>query len=320
MKHVKILKTLLFSGLFICCSVVCFAGVKLHRASSPCYSPDGTRIVFAGLKDGKSHIFMINRSGYNLKQLTYSAYRDFSPCYSPDGNRIAFISTDSASEPGEIWMMAPSGVGLEQLTINDYFEGSPTFSPDGRKLVFVRSQTLTRTPSGRLRWAPYGVYTVNVTGAGDEQVGDETYKVIRRPWFMPGTDQLLLSIVDPVQDKYFNSKYPAGTVALSSIEDGLLTPLGKNGASYASPSRDGSRIVYVDWAAGSSNSQEVFVMNANGTGAKQLTHGMRRVADPVFSPDGQTVMFVGTKGASRTWNLFEIGIDDGVLKAIDIKS
>jgi len=124
----------------------------------PWFSPDGSQIVFRGhpitdtteLADYKSllaqelwrpttlEIFVMDRDGSNLRQVTHSGGANFAPAWTPDGKRIIFASNsrDPRGRDFDIYLVNLDGTGLEQVTFNDSFDGFPMFSPDGKKLAF----------------------------------------------------------------------------------------------------------------------------------------------------------------------------------------
>jgi TolB protein len=124
----------------------------------PWFSPDGQQIVFRGhpLTDPKEladyrtllkqelwrpttlEIFVMNRDGSNLRQITRLGGANFAPAWHPDGKRIIFASNsrDPKGRNFDIFSVSLDGSGIEQITYNDTFDGFPMFSPDGRKLVF----------------------------------------------------------------------------------------------------------------------------------------------------------------------------------------
>jgi len=50
---------------------------------SPSWSPDGRHLVFSSIKDGKSHIYMVNSDGTDLERLTSGGVHHSSPAWSP---------------------------------------------------------------------------------------------------------------------------------------------------------------------------------------------------------------------------------------------
>ena len=68
----------------------------------PSWSPTDNRIVFCGLKDGKSDLYITHAFEGGLERLVDDSYDDRHPCWSPDGRTILFSSdrpaaTDSAA-------------------------------------------------------------------------------------------------------------------------------------------------------------------------------------------------------------------------------
>ena len=128
----------------------------------PFFSADGSRIVFRGrtlppgpelddymtlLRDGvwrptTLEIFVMNRDGSALRQVTSLGAASFAPFFTPDGTKIIFSSNhpDPKGRDFEIWLINLDGSGLERVTWNPSFDGFPMFSPDGRKLVFASNR------------------------------------------------------------------------------------------------------------------------------------------------------------------------------------
>jgi TolB protein len=124
----------------------------------PWFSPDGSQIVFRGraiadpkeLSDYRAllndelwrpttlEIFVMNRDGSNLRQVTRLGGANFAPAWHPDGKRIIFGSNirDPKGRDFDLFMVNLDGSGLEQITFSNTFDGFPMFSPDGRKLIF----------------------------------------------------------------------------------------------------------------------------------------------------------------------------------------
>jgi Tol biopolymer transport system component len=134
------------------------------------FSPDGSQIVFRGYhppagaelddfnkllklalwRPTSLEIFVMNRDGSNLRQVTHFGKANWAPYWTPDGKRIIFASNmkDPAQRNFDLFLVNLDGTGLEQVTYNETFDGFPMFSPDGKKLVFASNrhdQTGTET-------------------------------------------------------------------------------------------------------------------------------------------------------------------------------
>lgn len=129
----------------------------------PFFSKDGSKIVFRGrtltagpeldrysllLKDGlwqptSLEIFVMNRDGSGMRQVTNASAASFAPYFHPDGKRIIF-STNITSQQGrgefDLYMINVDGTGLERVTYAADFDGFPMWSPDGRRLVFASNR------------------------------------------------------------------------------------------------------------------------------------------------------------------------------------
>jgi TolB protein len=98
--------------------------------SSPRFSPDGGRIVFAA----GFQIWIMAADGSNPEQLT-TVEDNFSPSFSPDGTRIVYAS-DVNGTFSDVWVMNADGTAPQRLTTANSGAGTPTFSPDGSRIAF----------------------------------------------------------------------------------------------------------------------------------------------------------------------------------------
>jgi TolB protein len=91
------------------------------------FSPDGQRIAVTLSESGNAEIYVLDRSGAILKQLTNTPFIDTSPTWSPDGSRIAFVSDRDGSP--QIWVMAADGSGQRRVTRQGNYNQTPKWIP-----------------------------------------------------------------------------------------------------------------------------------------------------------------------------------------------
>ncbi len=98
------------------------------------WSPDGKQIVFSGLKrvspGERAHLYVIDRDGTNLHQVTQGETNDIFPAWSPDAEWIAYHGNCT------LWIVHPDGTGATALSA-DLCATSIAWSPDGRWIAFL---------------------------------------------------------------------------------------------------------------------------------------------------------------------------------------
>jgi Tol biopolymer transport system component len=122
----------------------------IGEAYNPSWSPDGTRIVFSGLKGGLSDLFIYTVSTGAIERLTADGFADLQPSWSPDGRTIA-LSTDRFTSSLQTLTFGPLRVGLLDVASgvirpaaadsSSAKQLSPQWSPDGRAIYFVSDRT-----------------------------------------------------------------------------------------------------------------------------------------------------------------------------------
>jgi TolB protein len=128
----------------------------------PFFSADGQKIVFRGRHPNESaeledyrallkraiwrptslEIYVMNRDGSGLSQLTNLKSASFAPFFTADAKQIIFSSNygDPKGRNFDLFLVNVDGTGLERVTHNDTFDGFPMFSPDGRTIVFASNR------------------------------------------------------------------------------------------------------------------------------------------------------------------------------------
>ncbi len=232
---------------------------------SPVWSPDGTKLAFVSRRDGNSEIYVMNANGSGQTRLTRSPEADFSPAWSPDGTKIAFASARDGH--GEIYVMNVDGSEPTRLTnlVGDDFD--PVWSPDRARLAFVSN-----------RLSNSDIYMMNADGSEQKRLTDANGNY---PAWSPDGTRLLFTAKRGQKVELF-------VLSLSSLR---LTQLTLYPAHAASPgwSPDGTRIIFVsdnatDVAVSDAEQNEIYVMNADGSGVTRLTENVFNDGGPAWSP------------------------------------
>jgi Ca2+-binding RTX toxin-like protein len=118
--------------------------------TDPAWSPDGKRIAFASKLDGDDgdtyELWVVNASGFGLRQLTKNDRSDRYPAFSPDGATIAHTYGRNNLPRQEIWrLQVDDTANRTKVTDGEglvFLHTRPAFSPDGLNIVYVRDSAL----------------------------------------------------------------------------------------------------------------------------------------------------------------------------------
>jgi Tol biopolymer transport system component len=292
----------------------------------PAWSPDGQWLAFSsdrGTRD-ESDIYVIRPDGAGLHRLTHTPGWDGSPSWSPDGKRLAYYSSQEQIFTVEVnnetsstritnssgaklsphwvaegricfsWAGSEGALGCtdpdreEESTPQFATRGeflSPKWSPDGKQVVFHR-HTNRPTPSVRQRSSAVpGVRLLRIDGAfpsfsptGDTLSFTDNFRSIVR-MKIDGSDR---------REIYKDTRSPAFAPAWSPQGDLLAFTRGR---------------VF----AGGSTDNEIYVVQPDGSGARNVTQHPANDALPSWSPDGKRLVFRSTRDGNK--ELYVINAD-----------
>ena len=93
--------------------------------TSPQWSPDASKILFARRTTSGTQIFVINADGTGVARLTDGPYSNLTPVWSPDGSMIAFVSARDGNR--ELNVMNSDGTNETRLTRTRSPESQPAW-------------------------------------------------------------------------------------------------------------------------------------------------------------------------------------------------
>ncbi|WP_422082010.1 hypothetical protein [Ulvibacterium sp.] len=257
------------------------------------WSPDNSRITYTDwghFKDDglnfswKWDIFLCDRDGKNVKNLTQSNTNDFASSWSPKGDAICFVSDRDGDL--DIYIMDSNGKHIQNLTNNNDDEFGPMWSPDGTRIAFTK-RTKGQTD----------IFTIDLANGNIQQLTQSKYDD-NDPFWSPSGESLVFSS---------NRTGPFQIYSISPKGIGLkrrtYTTSNETGPSY---SNDGTRITFTsdrdnvgpkrrEW-----NFVQIYAMDTLGKGSRRLVFDrMGGSSQPRWSKDDEYLLFTSWRKANR---------------------
>jgi Tol biopolymer transport system component len=142
-------------------------------------------------------IFVADRDGQNLRQLTDTWRYDAEATISRDGEQIVFTSLRSGDL--EIYTMNADGTNVVQLTDELGYDGGPFFSYDGTKIVYrahhpkteeAEADYLRLLAEDQIRPRQLDIFVMDADGSNKVQLTDNGAANFA-PYFFPGGDRII---------------------------------------------------------------------------------------------------------------------------------
>lgn len=107
--------------------------------NSPRWSPDSQRLVFSRQnRPGESrHLYLIDRDGGGLRQLTTATGTQDQPRWSPNGREIAYNHTGYLQRAPDVLIVSVDDGRVRSVASSQEIDADPRWSTDGRQIAFV---------------------------------------------------------------------------------------------------------------------------------------------------------------------------------------
>ncbi len=217
----------------------------------PVVSPDGTKLAFTTYLHGRPEIFMHSlESGRRLPFYNQNASMNAASDFTPDSKRLIFYST-AAGSYSQIFMADVDGGDLHRISATRSIEVEPKLNPKGTSYVFV---------SGRSGMPQ--IYTMNTDGVDVSRLTSGEGEAVNPSWNSDGAH-----IAFAWTRGFEPGNYNIFVMDVSSREFQQLTHgAGRNENPSWAPDR-----VHIAYSSRRGNTNQIWTMLADGTGAHQLT-------------------------------------------------
>jgi dipeptidyl aminopeptidase/acylaminoacyl peptidase len=275
---------------------------NMEYVSDPQISPDGSQIVLVrNFKDimtdrDYSNLWISNADGTRVRQLTQGNQRDYAPRWSNDGKKLAFLSNQD-DEKVKLYLLYPDTRETITLTNTAIPPSAVAWSSDDTQLAFTQFVpeakksllTLPAKPEGA-EWNAPPIY-----------IDELNYRADGSGFKKPGKTQIF-------------------TLGIDGGTPRQRTSAAKN---HGSPiwAKDGQSLFFSanlhDNNELEPNNSEVYQLDLKSGNVKALTSRFGPDANPVFSPNGKKIAYLGNEDTFQGYqvtNLYVMNMDGSDVK------
>jgi dipeptidyl aminopeptidase/acylaminoacyl peptidase len=315
--------------------------LEMESVANPRISPDGRRVVYERgwvdkMKDRRqSSLWIMDADGTRNRFFVEGS----SAVWSPDGTRVAYLA-EGQPDGTQIWVKYLDAGGATQVSRTEETPADLAWSPDGTQLAFRMlvpdRERWSVSPPGKPQGATWTVeprviddlqyrrdrrgfiedgnehiFVVSADGGTPRQVTRGEFNHGAPEWMPNGRTLVFSGLLEPDAQYFWRESEIYAVDAANGAVRRLTRRKGPDHSPAISP--DGRQIAYLgyDSTDATYRDQDLYVMNADGTGSRLLTSAFDRSPEaPRWSADGREVLVnVGSEGA---YNVHAVSLDGRV--------
>jgi TolB protein len=305
---------------------------QLGLAGACSYHPSGFSAICHSYDSGTGNVELLPINGGNAMRITNGSFWDYKPTVSPNGDWAAFSRSHDGQS--QIWMM-PFPIGdAFPLTGSDGDDRWPTWSRNADRLMFHRlvdrgialrvydrETGESRVIAGRDELPVYGSFhpggsrivlsslrggkehllVADVATGGMSDLPTDGYEAGFPRWSPDGKH---LAFVVRAGERWEVAIADAAGAGVRILTAGIPNLRSMRGPLDWSP--DSSRIIFK--ASVRPFEADLYIADVRSGRVENLTRDRWFNEAPAFTPDGDAVTFMSTRGGGWTWGLFRMAL------------
>ena len=245
----------------------------------PCFSPDGTHLLFSRRVGETWELFLIPVVGGQPQQLARSPLPVSATRanWSNKNRLITFTGTSSRGENG-IWVINSDGSSARRVDSHGLSEQMfyPSWFPSGEQVAAMDARDMV-------------IKKIDLSTGVVVTITDSRQVFTGMPSVSPDGKSIAFAGQENTGQKYDQTKNSIWLVD----EGGVAQPVESSRAQGRAPawSPDGKQLAFESTRGSTNGLYSIFLINRDGTGLTQITDPVINADHPVWSPDGRQLAF-----------------------------